>query len=351
MSQTAYERLADALDGLPNGFPRTSSGVEVRLLEKIFSPDEAELASHLTGQMEPVDAIARRAGMPARDAGRELVALARRGIIWSGKAGREVAFRLAPFMVGIYEAQLGTMDEEFARLYERFMDEGGAAGIMKPLPSLHRVLPGKEAVEPGTILPYEDVLAIIEKGKAFRVRGCICRVQQDLIGARRCDFGLENCLIIYTEDRPPSPEDISREQAVSILNEAEKAGLVHTTANVMDEITYICNCCGCCCGILRGFTDWGIDEAIARSNYLAEIEPDKCTGCEICIERCQVGAISMGNGVAAVDLVRCIGCGLCATGCPADAAHLKRKPEADIVTPPRDNAEWERQRLRNRGMG
>ena len=92
MSQTAYERLADALDGLPNGFPRTSSGVEIRLLEKIFSPDEARLASHLTGQMEPVDAIARRAGMPARDAGRELVALTKRGIIWSGKAGREVAF-------------------------------------------------------------------------------------------------------------------------------------------------------------------------------------------------------------------------------------------------------------------
>ena len=351
MSETAYEHLAGALNGLPNGFPRTASGVEIRMLKKIFSPEEARLASHVTGEMKAVESIAKRAGTPARDAGRDLIALAKRGLVWPGKVDGEVAFRLAPFIVGIYESQLGTMDEELARLFERYMEEGGAVGIMKPLPSLHRVLPGHGAIEPETILPYDDVRAIIEKGKTFRVRGCICRVQQDLIGERKCDFPLENCLMIYGSERPPSPDDISMERALEILDETEKVGLVHSTSNVINELTYICNCCGCCCGILRGFNEWGIDEAIARANYLAAIDPEKCTGCEICIDRCQVGAISMNDGDAVVNLERCIGCGLCVTGCPSDAARLNRKPDADIVNPPGDYETWERERLRNRGLG
>jgi Fe-S-cluster-containing hydrogenase component 2 len=350
MSETAYERLARALDALPGGFPRTPSGVEIRLLEKILSPEEARLASHLTGGREAVDAIAKRAELPPREAGRDLVALAKRGIAWSGEVDGDVGFRLAPFIVGIYEAQLTTMDEEFARLYEQYMEQGGAAGIMRPLPSLHRVLPGHGAIEPGRVLPYDDVRAIIEKGKTFRIRGCICRVQQDLIGDRKCDFPLENCITIYQTERPPSPDDISMERAIEILDETEKMGLVHTTANVVNDITYICNCCGCCCGILRGFNEWGIDEAIARANYLAIVDAEACSGCEICVERCQVGAMSMNDGAAHVDAARCIGCGLCVTGCPGDAVRLKRKPDAEIVEPPVDYATWERERLRNRGL-
>ncbi|MGD9402132.1 MAG: 4Fe-4S binding protein, partial [bacterium] len=311
---------------------------------------EARLASHLTVRREAVDAIAKRAGLPPREAGRDLVALARRGIVWSGETDGGAGFRLAPFIVGIYEAQLGTMDEEFARLYEQYMEQGGAAGIMRPLPSLHRVLPGHGAIEPGRVLPYDDVRAIIEKGKTFRIRGCICRVQQDLIGDRKCDFPLENCITIYQTERPPSPDDISMERAIEILDETEKMGLVHTTANVVNDITYICNCCGCCCGILRGFNEWGIDEAIARANYLAIVDAEACSGCEICVERCQVGAMSMNDGAAHVDAARCIGCGLCVTGCPGDAVRLKRKPDAEIVEPPVDYATWERERLRNRGL-
>jgi len=350
MSNTAYEHLARALDALPNGFPRTPSGVEIRLLAKILSPEEARLASHLTGKREPVETIARRADMSPRDAGRELVDLAKRGVVWSGEVDGSVGFRLAPFIVGIYEAQLGIMDEEFARLFEQYMEEGGATGIMQPLPSLHRVLPSQGVIEPDRILPYDDVRAIIERAKTFRVRGCICRVQQDLIGQRKCDFPLENCIIIYESERPPSPDDISKERAIEILDETEKVGLVHTTANVVDDITYICNCCGCCCGILRGFNEWGIDEAIARANYLALVDTESCTGCEICVQRCQVGAMSMNDGAAHVNPERCIGCGLCVTGCPSDAVNLKRKPDAEIIDPPSDYATWERERLRNRGL-
>jgi electron transport complex protein RnfB len=350
MSRTAYEHLADALDALPNGFPRTPSGVEIEMLRKILSPEEARLASCLSGKRETVEAIAGRAGVPARDVGRDLIALAKRGVVWSGKVEGEIGFRLAPFIVGIYEAQLGTMDEEFADLFERYMESGGAAGIMGTVPALHRVVPGQGSVKPDVILPYDDVRAIIEKGKTFRVQGCVCRVQQDLVGARKCDFPLENCTMIFEDERPPSPNDISRQHALALLDETERIGLVHTTSNVIEGVTYVCNCCGCCCAVLRGFNEWGIDDAIARANYFAVIDAEKCTACGICVERCQVGAMSMDNGEVEVNLERCIGCGLCVTGCPSDAPELKRKPDAQVVAPPSDFDAWERERLRNRGL-
>ena len=101
-----YRRLAEALDRLPNGFPRTDSGLEIRILKKICSPEEAALAGLLTGTPEPVEAIAARAGEPAGEVSRALFKLVRRGMVWLDKQDGEVRFRLAPFVVGIYEAQV-----------------------------------------------------------------------------------------------------------------------------------------------------------------------------------------------------------------------------------------------------
>jgi len=116
-------------------------------------------------------------------------------------------------------------------------------------------------------------------------------------------------------------------------------------------VGYVCNCCGCCCGILRGITEWGIERSVAYANYYAVIDPAFCANCGNCIERCQVHAISEGEGFSVVDREHCIGCGLCVTGCPNDVARLVRKPEAELVHPPEDFAAWEHERLHNRGLG
>ncbi len=112
----------------------------------------------------------------------------------------------------------------------------------------------------------------------------------------------------------------------------------------------MCNCCGCCCGILRGITEFGIESSVARANYLAVVDPDVCRGCGVCADRCQINAITLMDGVAVVDESLCIGCGLCSTTCESDAMHLERKPNASIVAPPADRREWGGQRLRNRGL-
>jgi electron transport complex protein RnfB len=349
LSDEVYERLAEALDKLPNGFPRTPTNVEIRLLKKIFSPKEASLASQLSGSMESIDTIAKRTQLPVKEAEIELMEMAKRGLLWVQKEKGKLSFRLAPFVVGVYESQLENMDHELAHLVEDYMANGGAAGIMKPQPALHRVIPAQKAVKSELILPYDDVKAILQKSKTFRLRDCICRAQQDHIG-RRCDFPLRTCLSFSSVESQPNQESISKEEALAFLDKAEEIGLVHTVSNVMKGIGYVCNCCGCCCGILRGITDWGIENSVAHANYYATIDADECLDCGTCRKRCQVHAISESNGVSVVDRRKCIGCGLCVTGCPSGAARLEKKPEEEIVSPPGDFEAWEHERLHNRGL-
>ena len=129
-----------------------------------------------------------------------------------------------------------------------------------------------------------------------------------------------------------------------------QAALVHTVSNVATGVHYFCNCCSCCCGILRSVTEFGIQESVAAANYYAVVDEDACTGCGICETRCQMGAITIPDAVSVVDRARCIGCGLCVTGCPEEAILLRLKPESEIVHPPEDFPTWERERLKNRGL-
>jgi electron transport complex protein RnfB len=349
LNDHVYERLVEALDKLPNGFLRTSSNVEIRLLKKIFSPEEASVASRLGGRMESVDVIAKRVGSSVEEMETKLIKMAKRGLLWHEKEKGNLFFRLAPFVFRIYESQRGRMDHEFAHLFEDYMANGGAAGIMKPQPALHRVIPAQKAVKSEWILPYDDVKAILLESKTFRLRDCICRIQQDHIG-RRCEFPLRTCLSFSSVEGQPSPDGISKDEALAFLDKAEVMGLVHTVSNVMKGLGYVCNCCGCCCGILRGITDWGVENSVACANYYATIDADECLDCGTCRERCQVHAISENNGVSVVDRKKCIGCGLCATGCPNGAARLEKKPEQEIVNPPVNFEAWERERLHSRGL-
>ncbi len=346
----AHAALAAALDALPNGYPRTESGIEILILRKLFSPDEAALASLLTRDPQPARDIAARLGAPEAETRRRLLDLARKGAAWPGKDARGLLFRLAPFVVGIYEAQASTIDHELAHLVEDYFAQGGARGIMGPLPSLHRVVPAHGSVKTEVILPYDDVKALIAGAKAFSVSDCICRREQDLLGTRRCTAPLHNCLSFSNAARPARPQDISRDEAVALLDQAEKSALVHTVSNVLGRVSYVCNCCGCCCGILRGITavrpaptSW------RRANYYAAVDDGALHG----VRRLR-GALPGRGHVTCLrpspwsTAARCIGCGLCVTGCSAGAASLERLAEEHLVHPPADYAAWEKARLDKR---
>lgn len=349
MKNDAYEKLARALDLLPGAFPRTKSGVELQILRRIFSPEEALLACNMSGTSEPVDAIAGRVNQSEEEVEEKLKAMVRRGIIWSSKKDGIRRYRLAPFVVGIWEEQWDAMDHELAHLCEQYFNEGGLEGIMRPSPAMTRVVPAHRAIKTESILPYEDVKAIILAAKRFGLRECICRKQQDLAGTRKCDFPLDVCLNFSMAERPPGPHDITQEEALKVLDRAEEIGLVHTVGNVIEGVYYVCNCCGCCCAVLRGITQFGIENSVAKANYYAVVDPELCIACGICADRCQVGACTVDD-IAKIDLTKCIGCGICVTGCDSEAVRLERRPDAEIMRPPEDFKAWEEQRLRNRGL-
>ncbi len=350
LTDEVYERLANQLDALPNGFPRTESGVELRLLKKIAQPEEAWLASQLGRTMESVEEISARVGLAVDEVTERLQATLRRGLVRIENRGGVQHYRLAPFLIGIYEAQLDRIDHELAHLVEQYMMLQGAQGILGTHPPIHRVIPAQQTVKSELILPYDDVRALLLQAKSYAVRDCICRVEQDVLGGRNCSFPLKNCLNFSRAERPAVPGSISQEEALAILDETEEIGLVHTVSNSVSDVDYICNCCGCCCAILRGITDWGIENSVAKANYYSVIDPGECMGCEICVDRCQVGAISMQDDLAVVNASRCIGCGLCVTGCSDRAAHLHKRPDAQLIHPPVDFTAWEEERLRSRGL-
>jgi ferredoxin len=345
-----YDRLANALNKLPNSFPRTKSNVEITLLKRIFLPEEAKLAGQLNGTKEPVSLIAQRAGLSEEETTNRLKAMMNHGFVWGDEnAG---LFRLAPFIVGIYESQLDQMDHGLAHLIEEYFDQGGIE-IMRPQPAIHRVIPAQSAVKTEWILPYDKLRELLISCNTFRVRDCICRKQQDLEQTRKCNFPLHVELIFYTGKESvdaPVPPFVTKEEALAVLDRTEKIGLVHTVSNVAEGVYYTCNCCGCCCGILRGITEFGIEKSVAAANYYSVIDPDQCEGCGTCIKRCHMHAISAQDAISVVDRTKCIGCGLCVTGCPVHVARLERKAEEEIVDPPKDFAAWEHDRLVNRGL-
>ncbi|MGC9333580.1 MAG: ATP-binding protein [Anaerolineae bacterium] len=353
MSLDIYQRLAARLDALPNGFPSTESGAELRLLAKIFSPEEAALASVMNLSREPAEDIAARAGTDSKKTQRLLKMMARKGQIRAGRKGGNLAFGLLPFVVGFYEEQLPRMDEELARLFEEYFQEIRGS-FVDYAPAIHRVLPVEEAIPAGIeIYPYERATELLESAQSWGVRNCICRVQRALVG-KACHHPVENCLLFAPVpgafDHSDSTRAISKEEALRILAEAEEAGLVHSPGNFRDGHYYICNCCTCSCGVLRNVAEFSLPTAIARSAFVAVVDADDCAGCGDCLARCQFEALSVPDMVAIVDSGRCVGCGLCATVCPTEALHLERRPEGEVSAPPVDFMDWMAQRAQARNL-
>lgn len=169
------------------------------------------------------------------------------------------------------------------------------------------------------------------------------------MGQRRCDFPLHTCMTFSSRERTAREGDVTKAQALALLDETEDIGLVHMTSNMAEGVYFVCNCCGCCCAVLRSINELGIKKSVAAANYYAVIDQEKCTSCGVCAERCQVNAIEDQNGEYKVIREKCIGCGLCVTGCPSEASRLMLKPEPEIIHPPKDYSAWENLRLKNRG--
>jgi ferredoxin len=354
MSDEVHRRLARRLDEIPQGFAATETGAELRLLEKLFTPQEAETACVMRLTPETADVIGARAGLAADDAARMLAAMRDKGLIRATRGQDPPAYSLMPFIVGIYEAQLHRMDEEMAALIEQWFVDSGGGSNADGGSSVHRIIPVGESVPQDLeIFPYERATEYLDGAKAWGVRDCICRVQQKLIG-KSCEHTVENCLVFAPMpgvfDGSDEIRAVSREEAGRILQKAADEGLVHSTMNQQDQLFYICNCCTCGCGIMRGVAEFGVPTAVARSGFRVKIAEDRCTGCGECVRRCQFKALSKEGDVAVADYSRCVGCGVCVRGCPVEAMSMERRPEGEVDPPAQNLRQWMANKAEERGI-
>lgn len=353
MNDEVYYRLAKVLDTLPNGFPSTDSGVEIKILKKIFTPEEADLFCDLKLTPETAEQIAERTSRSLEGFEEKLVSMWKRGEISASNLGEIKKYKMMPWIIGIYEFQNKRMDKEFAKMCEEYSMTWGVQFITYG-PQAMQVIPiEKEIVVKQEALTYEQVSCFIENAKSFMVNDCICKKEQGLLD-NPCDKPLEVCLGVnpepgYYDNHPWGGRVISKDQAFEILSKAEEAGLVHMTSNIESGHWFICNCCGCCCGLLRA-VNMGLPNVI-NSSYYAMINPNLCEACGTCAEdRCQVNAIEEGDDAYEIIKQKCIGCGLCVSTCPSEAIQLFRKQPEEIFPPVKDENAWFDKRAQQRGI-
>lgn len=325
-----YSRLAKHLDDLPAGFPPTESGVELRILRRLFSPEEAELALHLTLIMEEAASIARRAGIPLDEAEERLAEMARKGQIYSArKRGESPKYMAAQYVIGIWEYHVDDLDPQLARDMEEYIPTLLDFDTWSRAPQLRTVPVGKSIPVEYKVMPYEKAEEMVSRHKRFAVAPCICRKEQKLLG-KGCDRTEESCLVMgsgadyYAEHG--KGRYITKEDALELLEKAEKEGLVLQPSNAQ-KISNICMCCGCCCGVLRTVKRHPKPAEVISSAFVAEQDSGSCIACEVCLERCPMDALALVNGSVSLNQDRCIGCGLCVSTCPTGGLKLIRKPD------------------------
>ncbi len=352
MPSEVYQKLREKLDQYSCGFPLTESGVEFKILKKIFTEEEAEMFLGLNLQVETAEEIAKRLGRPIETVEPILQKMNRKRNIFTWHRGETVNYGAVPYILGLYEFQLDAMDKELAKLCEQYFNEAFLDSLTSVDP-LMRAIPINHSLEVSNpVATYEDSRELVKKKKLISLTKCICRVQQGLVD-KGCGKPVEVCLQFGASAQHYIEQGLGRqisvEEALKVLDVAEEAGLVIQLTNSQNP-GGLCCCCGDCCALLRALNKMPHPADVVISDYFAVVDQDLCPGCESCLDRCQMGAIEIQDGnTAQVNLDRCIGCGLCVTQCPTEALHLERKPESQRYIPPKNAMETLRMTALKRG--
>lgn len=349
-----YHQLAKYLDELPAGFPPSENGVELRLLERLFNEEEASLALTLTLLGDEARTIAHKTGKPVEQVTSALEQMEMKGLISSShKHDQPTTYAISQFAVGFYEDQVNRLDAETALLIEEYFPVFWEKGPWKKSPQL-RTIPVMQTIPITTeVLPYEQVEKILRSKTHIAVRNCVCRQERTVLG-KGCGKPLETCFSFdgaaLNTVQSGKGRMIQLGEALTLLEEAKKEGLVLQPANSQNPM-FLCACCSCCCGVLRHVKKEDRPGDLVDNPFFAQYSPEKCLECGACVEICPMTAMTFNSeGEISFNQIRCIGCGLCVSVCPVGALQLVRKPEKSIPKIPRDTIRTYIQIARSRGI-
>lgn len=353
MTETVYEKLADALSIRGGAVPAVKCKEFIALLEELFTPEEAELAIKMPVTPISAETFAQEIiGGDPEELKRILEVMADKGLVFTFERDGVRFYTLMPLVPGIFEMQfmggeVSQRTRKLAKLFDDYFVLVRQEADCHPTTSrggttipFARVIPVEEEVPADvTIHPYDKVSEYIAKSEHIAVGVCYCRHHGELIG-NPCSKPKDVCMAfgpqaIYVAERGFA-KLISREKALEILNRSEEAGLVHCSSNTGKYINFMCNCCDCHCGIIQSIKR-GIIPLGAVSSFVVAVDEDKCNGCGTCMDRCQMDALILDGAMVTGDARCCIGCGLCISACPTGALKLELRKDAPV--PPRDQRE------------
>lgn len=312
-----------------------NSTVLPKIWRVICSEEEAKLVNRLPATL---DQLVQESGEAASKMQDIIDGLFHRGAVFEFVKDGTTFYRMPRHVVQFHDSSILWAEgpSEMLELWEEF-EETEYPQLLEiatslKLPSFMRVIPVNETIEAKSqVLAYEDAASMLKNAKSIAVVICPCRKLM-----KRCDGPLEACIQMdrgadYALKRGTGRK-IDYHEALAILKLSEEAGLVHMTENTAGRSNMLCNCCSCCCQLLRFAKNEKAKGVLAPSRFQAQVDAALCTSCGMCVEICPVEAVALNNDdIAEVSAAACIGCGLCATACPVEAiALLEVRPKEFI---------------------
>jgi electron transport complex protein RnfB len=362
-----YARLIDWLKKMWWDLPEADELVP--LMMERYTPEEALLLTGTPFSPHTVEELAHLKGMNPEDLAPALEAMARKGILFRVAQGETIFYRINDTMLVYLRTTFwpGGTDETTTRmapLVNRYFRNG----FFDQYKDVHvkglRALPIEETIEDTRqILPYEDVVRVVDTQDYFCVTHCPCRHRKNIDPtAPDCEYSTENCLHFGTLARyiveNGLGREITREETHEILRRAADEGLVHGVSNWLKGVDTICSCCKCCCMWFEAFHVLKHDKSMDSSNYRVKTTAATCKACGLCVTRCPMDALRLVESdeatnkkemAAVLDPELCIGCGVCVHKCPTESLVLEHREI--VVDPPRDPREYTKLFFSERTVG
>jgi Pyruvate/2-oxoacid:ferredoxin oxidoreductase delta subunit len=351
-AREAYQKLTERINRFPQGAPPTE--LLFRILEVLFTPAEAELVALLPMKPFTAAAAARLWKKPETEARNLLEALASRGMMLDIETRHGQTFVMPPPMAGFFEFSMMRVGNQYdqkllAELFYQYLnvEEDFVKALFATETQIGRAFVNERALPPENtlhVLDYERASKVVETASHIGIGTCYCRHKLSHFG-RNCEAPMEICMTFNSTAGSLIKHGIARRvdkaECRDLLAQARDRNLVQFGENVREHVSFICNCCGCCCEAMLAAKRFAILQPISTTDFLPSIAEDKCSGCMKCADVCPVEAMGMVSAgdprhhkrkKAKVNEEICLGCGVCERVCAKQAIALKQRT-LRVLTP------------------